>query len=361
MKKVLDLICVISFFTIIVMFAVSTMFFGAKPVSLSSSPEQIDAQLFDNFPLQKSWQTLRTSILLAAGKTEIDGSFLVNGGVISPSEQVSEAATNRLTDGINSFAENHSDKSIFTCIVPSPSGIYSADIPSVGVGFDQKHYIAELYSSLDSSVATLDAYSPLYTTRENYIFMRTDTSLTSNGGFEIYTSNIRKMGFSPRPFSDYDSEHAMIGYIGSLCTELNIRQRITPDNIELLTPKNGTVVTSATGYYGSVKEKHKSVFDRDALSTDSPLDVFVYGSRYRKLDITTVNQESPRLLIIKTEHSNPVIPFIISHYSYVTVIDADTASYQRLDDIVSVDKYDQVLFMLDIDHIENLHLDEFLS
>jgi hypothetical protein len=169
------------------------------------------------------------------------------------------------------------------------------------------------------------------------------------------------MGFSPRPLSDYDCEHAMTGFIGSLCTELNIRQRITPDNIELLIPKNGTSVTSATGYYGGTKEKHHSVYDRTALLSDKPLDVFVYGSRYRKLDITTVNQDSPKLLIIKTEHTDPVIPFIISHYSFVAVIDADTASKQTLDDLVTLDKYDQILFLLDIDHIERLRLDEFLN
>lgn len=361
MKKTLDLICVIMFFTIIVMFAASTLFFGSKPAALSKWSGSADSQLSDNFPLQRSWQTLRTSILLAAGKTEIDGSFLVNGGVIRPSSEVSGKATKRLVDGINSFSGKYSDKSIYTCIIPSASGIYSADLPSVGVGFDQKHYIAELYNSFDPSIATLDAYSPLYTSRENYIYLRTDSSLTSSGAFDVYSSFIRKIGFSPRPFSDYDCEHAMTGYIGSLCTELNISQRITPDNIELLTPKNGTVVTSVTGWFGSTKEKHKSVYDRSALSGNSPLDVYLYGSRYKKLDITTLNKESPRLLIIKTEHTNPVIPFIISHYSAVTVIDADTAAKQTLDELTDAGKFDQILFLLDIDHIEGLHLDEFLS
>ncbi|MCR5816246.1 MAG: hypothetical protein K6F91_05150 [Ruminococcus sp.] len=361
MKKTLDLICVIMFFTIIVMFAMSTLFFGSKPVSLSLDTQKTDEALIAQFPLQRSWKTLRTTILLAAGKTEIDGSFLINEGVIKPSEPVSSKATQRLTDALNAYAAKTSGKSIFACIVPSCSGIYSADIPSVGVGFDQKHYISEAYSALDPSIATLDAYSPLYTSREDYIFMRTDSALTSRGAFDIYSSNIRKMGFSPRPFSDYDCEHAMIGYIGSLCSELSIRQRITPDNIELLIPKNGTVVTSATGWYGSSKEKHKSVYDRDALLGDKPLDVFVYGSRYKKLDISTLSRDNPRLLIVKTEHTNPIIPFILSHYSFITVIDADTAASQPLDELVSADDYDQILFLIDIDHIEELGLDEFLG
>ena len=361
MKKVLDLICVIMFFTLIVMFAFSTLFFSPEPVDMTKDTDEIDAQLFASFPLQGSWQTLRTSMLLAAGKTEIDGSFLVNGGVIRPSEQVSSIATDRLTGSINDFAARHEDIGVYTCIIPSPSGIYSADLPSVGVGFDQKHYISELYSSFDSSVATLDAYSPLYSSRENYIFMRTDTSLTSGGAFDVYSSCIRKMGFSPRPYSDYDSEHALTGYIGSLCNELNIRQRITPDNIELLIPKNGTVVTSATGYGSGSKEKHKSVYDRSALSTDKPLDVFLYGSRYKKLDIATINQDSPKLLIVKTEQTDPIIPFLISHYSFVTVIDADTASDVTLEDLVSAEQFDQVLFLFDIDSLENLRMDIFLE
>lgn len=361
MKKTLDLICVIMFFAIIVMFAVSTLFFSQKPVDLSGDTGQIDAQIFERFPLQGSWKALRTSILLAAGKTEIDGSYLVNEGVIRPTGQVSADSTDSLTNGINAFADKYRGKSIFTCLVPSPSGIYSADIPSVGVGFDQKRYIADVYNDIDSSVATLDAFSPLYASRENYIYFRTDPSLTSVGGYDIYNSVMRKMGFTPRPYSDYDSEHAMTGYIGSLCTELNIRQRITPDNIDLLTPKNGTVVTLAAGLYGSIREKNRSVFDRAALSSSKPLDVFVYGSRYKKLDITTINKDSPSLLIIKTENTNPVIPFMISHYSFITVIDADAANGAALDDLVSADSYDQILFLLDIDHLEGSDLDKLLA
>ena len=354
MKKILDLICVIMFFSIIVMFAVSALFFqGAAPGSAKSQSD-LEQQLSEHFPLQGSWQTLRTSILLAAGKTEIDGTFLVNSGVIKPSKQVSSSASEKLCGYINDFASQHEGQGVFVCIIPSPSGIYSADIPSVGVGFDQRGFIDDFYYGLDSSVVTLDAYSPLYASRENYIFFRTDESLTSSGAFGVYYSFIRKMGFVPRPYSDYDSEHAMIGYIGSLCTELNIRRRITPDNIELLTPKNGTVVTSVSAFDGERTDEFRSVFDRGALSGSSPLDVFCYGSRYKRLDIKTVNRDYPRLLIVKTARTDPLIPFVISHYSRVTVIDADAASGDNIDDLTDPGSFDQVLFLLDIDSIERL-------
>lgn len=361
MKKVLDLICVIMFFTIVVMFALSMLIFnGSGNIFKGQEGQSVDEQLSQNFPLKENWKTLRTSLLLAAGKTEIDGTFLIDGAVIKPSEQVSDEATKRLSEGINTFCEKYSGKSVYACIIPSPSGIYSADIPSVGVGFDQRHYIDDVYYSLDSSVVTLDAYSPLYTSRENYIYMRTDESLTSAGAFSVYSSVVRKMGFSPRPLSDYDTEHAMSGFIGSLCTELKIRQRITPDNIDLLTPKNGTVVTSAIGTNGNSEEAYKSVFDRGALLGESPLDVFVYGDRFEKVDIKTINSQNPKLLIIKTAHTNPVIPFIISHYSFVTVIDADKASGRRLSELAAAENYDQVLFLLDIESLEGLRLDEMI-
>lgn len=355
MKKILDYICVIMFFTIIIMFAVSTLFFnsgaGAVSDSASSPAQAVDSFLLDSFPLQESFHGLRTSLMLAAGRTEIDDCFLVDGAVIRPTEQISEDATERIKRNINSFSKKYEGVSAFVALIPSASGIYSADIPSVGLGFDQKRYIEDLYFSLDSSVVTLDAYSPLYSSRDNYIYMRTDNCLTSKGAFGVYYSVMRKMGVQPHPLSDYDTEHALTNFYGSLSDELNITAQISPDSIELLIPKNGTVVKSVTASGVNGSDEYKSVFDRNALLGQTPLDVFVYGSRYEKLDIKTINASSPRLLIIKSRSADPVIPFIVSHYSRVTVIDAQKALYD-ISRYTDPAEYDQVLFILDIESLE---------
>ena len=356
MKKILDLIGIIMFFSIILMFAAATVFVGdplddSEQISISSTAD-IDTYIKENFPLQNSFKAMRSGLLLASGKTEIDGTFLVNGGVIRPAETISDADMEDFAGSINTFAKTHSDKSVYTMVIPSASGIYSADIPSVGSGFDQRHFIDSLYNSIDSSVATLDAYSPLYSSRSNYIFYRTDSCITSAGAFNIYYSSIRKMGFSPRPLSDYDCEHALSGYIGSLCNELSIRQRITPDNIELYTPKNGTSVTSAVCTLGGSDTAYRSIYDRASLTSETPLDVFVYGSSCERVRIKTINKDAPTLLIVKTSGADPVIPFMVSHYSEVTVVDITASSGKALSQLADPDSFDQVIFMTDIDHFD---------
>lgn len=357
MKRIIDYISVIMFFTIVIMIAVSTVLLGngrSVPVSDEQlSPTQtVDEYLLAGFPLKDSWQGLRTGLLLAAGRNEIDGSFFIDGAVIKPVSGISDDAADAFVSSVNTFASENSGVSVCAMIVPSASGVYSADIPSVGSGFDQKRYIEDLYLSLDRSVAALDAFSTLYSSRENYIFMRTDNSLTSNGAFGVYYSTARKMGLNPRSLSEYDTEHAMTNFYGSLCDELSVRSQVRPDSIELFVPKNGTVVKSAECINSRVSDSYSSVFDRNALLTESPLDVFVYGSRYERVDIRTINTESPRLLIIKTRETNPVIPFFVTHYSRVTVIDIEKASLP-LSAYAYVGDYDQVLFMVGISSFEN--------
>ncbi|MBR1664353.1 MAG: hypothetical protein IJ696_08515 [Ruminococcus sp.] len=357
MKKILDLIGIIMFFTIIVMFAIATLFFHPPKEngSKSSIRSTSDAEklINEDFPLQNSFKALRSGLLLTVGKTELDGTYLIKDSAIRPADTIDDDEMFDYADRINIFAASHKDVSVYACVLPSASGIYSADIPSVGSGFDQRHFIDRLYNSIDSSVATLDAYSTLYSSRENYIFYRTAPCITTTGAFDVYYSMIRKMGFTPRPLSDYDSEHALSGFIGSLCSELSIRQQITPDNIELYTPKNGTSVTSAVCTHADTQTTYRSVFDRSALSSEQPLDVFLYGSNYEKVDITTINKDAPSLLIIKTPGADPVIPFLVSHYSKVTVIDERAADGMTLSSLADADSYDQVLFMADIENFDD--------
>ncbi|MBR1392351.1 MAG: hypothetical protein IJ561_00785 [Ruminococcus sp.] len=350
MKKVSDLLSVLIFFIMIAVFSVSMLVFSDKSPKFESSNDiygQSERQIKESFPLLSSWRSMYSSILADVGQRMIGNIYISDDGLIRIISRIDEDKTKRITDSVNSLVERHKDVNFYALIVPTASGIYSEQLPMVINALDQQKFIDDLYFDLDSSVHSLDAFTPLFSSRDDYVYFRTDSCWTEYGAYMVYSKVIKKLGFSPIRLSAYDLEYAQRSYYGDLYKE-TYYQGVQPDLINIFKNKNGSFVTEVKSVTDGEEFSSASLYYSPALGTDKQLDIFLGGNSFEKCTITTSNTEAPRLLIIKGDYANMFVPFLTPHYSEITLVDPEKLDNQAIEETVDIDSYDQVLILFDV-------------
>ena len=150
MKKASEYITIIVFFLLLAMFAVSTVFFQKK-VSFDDEKnkggtfsETFDSYARDNFPLQNNWKSLYANTMVLLGKEQFGNIYILDDKLV---ETYSDVDTDKIKNNVsylNDFAQK-TDIPIYTMIVPTSAGIYSADLPSYANGTSQKNDINNIY------------------------------------------------------------------------------------------------------------------------------------------------------------------------------------------------------------------------
>jgi hypothetical protein len=91
-----------------------------------------------------------------------------------------------------------------------------------------------------------------------------------------------------------------------------------------------------------------SVYSRPSLQSDNKYEYFLGSDSFKCAQIQTTNEDSPSLLIIKSDYANCFVPLLAPHYSKITLIDLDMLGEdETLEDVADPDDYDQLLFLCD--------------
>ncbi|WP_295153277.1 DHHW family protein [uncultured Ruminococcus sp.] len=355
MKKFSDIITVAAFFTILIMFAVSTLFFQ-KTVSFSQTKEregnvkEAASEYVDrNFPMNKNWRSLYTNVMVFTGRSRFGDTYYTNGRLIKHLGRKHKDNTIENVAYVNEMAAN-TDSQIFMMLAPTAAGVYSADLPDFLSEKSQRETINDAYMQLDKRIASIDAFYPLYSARDEYVFYRTENLWTSFGAYYAYTESTRQLGLQTVTLENYDQEYAASDFYGSLYDTAMVGG-IKSDRINIFRSKYQSPVKKVEMFNGDETKEAESVYFRSALKNNKKTDIFLLGDRYVKTDIYTDIENAPKLLIIKGSFANTIVPFYTAHYSKITMVDPKKLSESglTLSETVDLDEYDQILVLFDID------------
>jgi hypothetical protein len=355
MKKFSDAITVVAFFAILLMFAVSTLFFQGKvsfdDISRNSdtTKEACSEYVVQNFPMNSNWHSIFGNLMGFAGRKRFGDTFIAGERLIKVSEHHGEDNTIENVAYINELAAN-TESPIYMMLAPTSGGVYSADIPELlGCG-GQRERINEAYMQLDKRIISIDAFYPLYSARDEYVYYRTEDLWTSFGAYYAYTESVGQLGFSAVSLDNYDQEYADANFTGSLYDKAMIGS-IKPDRINIFRSKYQSPVTKVKMYADGAEKEAESVYFRSALKGSKKTDIFLLGNRYVKTDVYTDLKDSPKLLILKGSYANTIVPFYTAHYSKITMVDPNRLKHagMKLSDVVDPNDYDQILVIFDID------------
>lgn len=367
MKKFSDVITVVSFFIILVMFAVSTLFFQHSQ-SFSGIYERtgnikkaVTKYVKGNFPLSSNWHKMYASILVGSGRDQFGDVYLAKDRLLKISEEADEADINENITCINVMA-SQTDVPVYVMLAPTAAGVYAASLPQYVQKYNQKELIDRIYLDLDKDVGTIDAFYPLYSARNEYIYYRTENLWTSFGAYYAYAEAIRQLGAEPQTMENYDQEFVLSSFTGSLY-EKAMYGGISPDRINLFRSKYQSSVSKVVLESDGCRISGKSVYFRSALNSSKKTDVFLLGDQYDKITVTSESDSGQKLLIIKGSYANTLVPFLTPHYSQITLVDPQSLARkgETLSDVVDTEDYDQILVMFDIDSFSNADYLSILS
>lgn len=361
MERITKIISIALFFTLIFCLPIMTLLLPKEEISeienreLAELPEVsvenyldktlmkgLDEYVSDHFAMRTNWMTAKTTIEQTLGKYEFDGVYLIGDRLVEKLEAPDETVISKSIDGINNFAAV-TGKPCFVMIVPTSGEIYREQLPKYAPQFNQKEFIDDVYYRLNSSIATLDAYSPLYSTRDEYIFYRTDHHWTSLGAYYAYASTIIKMGYNPVTIDKFDIEHANNSFLGTLYSQSLITS-VTPDTIDFFTNRTGPQLVSYTVPDENGEKVYDTLYMRDYLNVKDKYSSFT-GSNKAYNIIKTDIQDGEKILVIKDSYANCYMQFLTQHFSEITMVDLRYITPGALPYVVDIDSFDKVLFL----------------
>lgn len=295
----------------------------------------------DHFILRDEWIAAKTKTELLMGKKEVNGVFVLKDRLIQKVEDYDRTLVAKNVNAINQFAKRVGIPCAMM-LVPTACEIQKDQLDSNAPVLNQKMLIESVYSRMDGQLSTIDAYSPLYSSKDEYIYYKTDHHWTSLGAYLGYSAASKALGYQSVPLNSFDIQHASHNFYGTLYSKV-IYDQTGPDTIDYYSYPKGTSVSKVVVDNGREKKEYDSMYFREYLDQKDKYSSFLGSNQ----PFVTVRSNAPggkKLLVIKDSYAHSLVPFLTQHYSEITMVDMRYINV-NLKDKLKLEDYDQVLFL----------------
>lgn len=257
------------------------------------------------------------------------------------------SALNRYANALNGFVDLLPESTkIFSITVPVSSTF--ANIPKEIYVEDnfynqaQSTFVSTLSTLTNQRITHVTIVDVLESSYDNgdYVYYRTDKNWTANGAYLAYTKFCESADISALPIGSF-LKNTSHGYLGSFynATKLENMKNAADEFIYYL--PNHSVKSSLTVYDNGLIYNNYSVCG-NKINPYSPQNVFL-GRDAERYEINTIN-DGESLLIVGDESVYPIIPFLMSHYKHIDIINPYKFE-TPFEEFLKNRSYDQCLLM----------------
>lgn len=220
-------------------------------------------------------------------------------------------------NSVNGIAKRLPETVNVYCMI-APSAIeFLQDERYTKMSYSQTKGTEQLYAKLSPRVRPIRISEELAQHRSDYNFHRTDHHWTARGAYHAYTAASRELGFKPLSWDTYQKEK-IPGFLGTLYNATGAPALLAePDTLEVVYPvidHTMTITTTAGGTFSGKAVDKKYIVGANKYMA-------YIGGDYPLTVITTQAKTGKKILVLKDSNANAFIPFLISHYDEVHVID----------------------------------------
>lgn len=271
----------------------------------------------DQFPGRDSWMKIKSNINIATGAIRSQGVYrLEDGSLMEEFNLPSNETLQEQSNAITGFAALYPDANFYFCLAPNAISVLSEKLPAATLTDDQNVYInhmANAFSQVGTFVDIREAFEANKSSVE--LYYHTDHHWTTDGAYiawkEIYTA------MELNSEVQYTSGIVSNRFSGSLVSASGFP--ITSyDNLSIYIPDVEPIYTVT---YNNTQNMTASVYSMEHLNGNDPYEVF-FGGNHPKITIRTAADTDRTLLIIKDSYANCMIPFFLSDFSQIVIIDA---------------------------------------
>ena len=290
-----------------------------------------------------------------------DKIFVSNGSGYLMFKGISDTAVNYAAT-LNSIVSSVDDDiTVYNMVIPTNT--------EFGLNGDMSEYthsqrdnLDKINSALMDNIVNVDLYKTLDLHSSEYIYYRTDESLTSLGAYYIYREFAQIADFAPDYIYSIDKLSEKKGSIGRFegaFIKRTTDEKIQPHgNQELFNNADSIDFYKLPVHYNcdSVNARTGKRTETDLFTTDNavtdPLSVFP-GKDTELLEISNEeNHNDENLLIVKDHIGEPVIGYLIPAYDKVYVVDAQLYK-ENLSEYIRSNDITQVLILSGISNANN--------
>lgn len=290
---------------------------------------------------------INAGILSGSGERKINGVFvndnmLLNGDI--DTSDIDDEVINR----INNFTQKY-NSSFYFIAVPSSDGIYSNLLPEYIPDDFQSRQIENFYQKLNPDIRTINAFNILRNFSDEYIFCRTDTKWTAYGAYCVYRTAIQKLGFIPVSYDKFTIEHISADFKGNLYNRSQYETEKS-DFIDIYY-SDSINIQNITAYDENLNPTSRQLYEKSLINSSYMYNIYL-GEDIPAIKIKTDVNNNKKLLVIKDDYADCLIPFLTQHYSEITVISENFPGF-NFTDYFNVKGYEQILFVCGTENLLN--------
>lgn len=297
----------------------------------------------DQFAGRSKWTAAKASLDAEIGDSIVNGVYVKGDRLFDVSEK--KYPENAEADEINKFVDSY-EGAVYFAAVPSSSGVYSEILPDYMDKGREKSQIDDLYEILDPRIKKIDAYNILKMQNDNYIYYRSDSKWTGYGAYCVYRTVIQKLGFQPTEYDKYTIEHVSGDFLGNLYNKSQYK-KIKADMLDIYTYPDGAEVLSCTGINEDGTETDREIYDREFIDSNDMYRLYL-GNDIPLINIKTSLKNDRKLLVIKNDYADCFIPFLIQHFSEISIVSPECLK-NEMSSLINQKEYSQTLFLFGID------------
>lgn len=288
--------------------------------------ENLESYLNDQIWLRDGWITIKTAVQKACGDTDIGGAYVGRDGYdfekILP-EDVDDALVERNIQAVSDYfaycTKTLEPSRVSFLLVPTSGLVLKDKLPKNAILFDQQAYLDRVRTAMDK----YNFISPediLVEHSDEEVYYHTDHHWTTRGAFLTYSLWCDATGHVFAGEEAYQSIQMSDSFRGSLYSKILDYDSVY-DTIEIMKP-----LDEDTDFKYSVTadgEELDGVYQDEFLSKKDKYAYF-FGGNYKEVHIEVQrpsNMEKRNLLVIKDSFANSFVPFIISEYDNIYMVD----------------------------------------
>ena len=318
MKKS-DAIFSIVFLVLLTIFGMSTCFLKRESFSYSENrylqefpkwniesfrngnyQKKLETFVDDHFLLRKTWIKIRNNTVALLGKKEVENVYLGKENNLFEKVTPLEFDEKNFWKNLNimeCFSKKYANVSIL--LVPSKGYILKADLPTFAP-YIKEQSIIEKIKTMDINFT--DIAPTFLTHNQEYLYYKTDHHWTTLGAFYAYQT-WKKDDVK----NDYVWEKVSENFRGSLDSKV-LGLTHTTDEIDIV--KTDDLILNS----------NRNLYELTKLQEKDQYQVFL-GGNSGEISIETKNQNHKSILVLKDSYANSFIPFLLSDYQYIHIVD----------------------------------------
>lgn len=277
--------------------------------------EDYETYLADKTIFRNKWIELKTYIKFASLKKDVNGVYFGKDNYLIERQDTDKFETENADKNckyLEEFVNNYKiNTDISIMLVPNTSEILKKKLPKYAYNFNETRYINDIYKEIGED-NTVDVNEILKAHKDEYLYYKTDHHWTTLGAYYAFTEYADKIGIN---IEKYTTKLVTDKFYGTMSSKANLE--IEADKVYIYEPDKEEEVSVR---YNNSTELKDSLYEMSALDKKDKYSIFLGGNN-PLVQITTNAENDRKVLVIKDSFAHCFIPFMISGFSKIDVVD----------------------------------------